>query len=144
MVIDFSPLSTPFGDPHDPIIIVDDDPNDTFLLRRALMDANIHHPAVTFSDVRRAIDYLEYLSKEAPSLVPGLVCTDLDMTPVDGFKLIAWLRQHRQFRKVPIAAFSDSESASEANKALELGANLCVEKFPPPAKLRAMLLESAT
>ena len=142
LLMDLPPLSTPFGDPHDPIIILDDDPDDAFQLRRILQGANIHHPAVTFFNARRAIEYLTYLLRETPAFRPCLLLADLHMRPVDGFEFIAWVRKQRLFKKIPVIAFSGWELPSDAEKAIAAGANLCVEKFPKPDALRRLLLES--
>ena len=128
-----------FGDEHDPIIIVDDDPDDTFLLRRLLQDANIPHPAVTFSDARRAMEYLGYLANDAPGLVPCLVFTDLHMSPVNGFEFIAWIRRQAQLKHVQVIALSGSEPTSGTQKASAAGANICLPKFPPVDELLAAL-----
>ena len=135
-----SSSSSPFGDEHDSVIIVDDDLDDTFLLRRLLQRANIQHPAVTFSDARRAMEYLSYLSNETPGLVPCLLFTDLHMSPIDGVEFITWIRGQPQLQKLRVVALSGWEQGSDTQRALAAGANVCLPKFPSPEELRAALL----
>ena len=135
-----SPESTPFGHPQDPIIIVDDEPDDAYLLRRYLRAANISHPVVTFSNGRNAIEYLIYLSGERPPLRPCVLFTDLRMAPMDGFQLIGWIRSQPQFAAIRMLALSGSAYEHEVQKALSLGADLYMQKFPKPDALRDLLL----
>jgi two-component system, chemotaxis family, chemotaxis protein CheY len=140
--MELSPHSTPFGDPHDPIIIVDDDLDEAFLLRRILQNADILHPAVTFSDPRRAKEYLTYLANETPSLLPCLLLTDLHLPPAGGVDFISWVRQQPKFKRVQVIAFSGSESSPEAEAAIAAGADLCLQKFPKSEALRTLLLQA--
>src|SRR5690349_5334262 len=95
-----SSRSSPFGHPQAPIIIVDDEPDDAYLLRRYLQAANIPHPVVTFSNGRSAIEYLIHLSAERPPLLPCVLFVDLRMAPMDGFQLIGWIRSQPSFAAI--------------------------------------------
>ena len=134
---------TRFGSAHKPIVIVDDDPDDASRLRRILQQANILHPVVMFSDAEHAIDYLAYLIEQPPSLWPCLLFVDLQLMPAGGFGLIGWIRSQRQFNKVHVIALSSQDVTGEAERAIELGANVHLEKFPDPEVLRTVLSETA-
>lgn len=112
--------------PPSPVLLAEDEDNDLYLMQRAFETAEISHPLVRVHDGAEGI---RYLSGEGPYAdrarhpLPALVITDIKMPKVDGFELLAWLRQQRQFHDLPAIAVSSSCLEEDLAKALEVGAN---------------------
>src|SRR5687767_9339564 len=118
---------------HDgfPVLLVEDSPDDVWLVRRAFTSAGLEHPLFAVEDGGQAIDYLcgkgQYADRKAFPL-PSLVIADLKMPRVDGFQLIKWMRGDTPARIIPIIVMSSSALAQDVNRAYELGANAYMVK----------------
>jgi CheY-like chemotaxis protein len=121
-----------------PILLVEDDPNDVWLVKHAFQSANISNPLRIVSDGQEAIDYLKgngaYGDRGAFPL-PRLVLLDLKMPRLNGFDVIAWMRRHYPWKLTPIIILSSSALPQDVNRAYELGANAYMVK---PADYRAL------
>jgi len=121
-----------------PILLVEDDPNDVWLVKHAFQSANISNPLRIVNDGQEAIDYLKgngaYSDRGAFQL-PKLVLLDLKMPRLNGFDVIGWMRRHYPWKLTPIIILSSSAVPQDVNRAYELGANAYMVK---PADYRAL------
>ena len=121
-----------------PILLVEDDPNDVWLVRHAFQSADISNPLRIVNDGQDAIDYLKgsgaYSDRGAFPL-PRLVLLDLKMPRLSGFDVIGWMRRHYPWKLTPIIILSSSALPQDVNRAYELGANAYMVK---PADYRAL------
>ena len=121
-----------------PILLVEDDPNDVWLVKHAFQSANISNPLRIVNDGQEAIDYLKgngaYSDRGAFPL-PKLVLLDLKMPRLNGFDVIGWMRRHYPWKLTPIIILSSSALPQDVNRAYELGANAYMVK---PAEYRAL------
>ncbi|CAN1212320.1 CHASE2 domain-containing protein [Tumidithrix helvetica PCC 7403] len=69
----------------------------------------------------------EGLSK-AIARQPDLILVDLWMPEMDGFEMVAQLRQHPNFKTLPIIAWSASVLESDRQKSIEVGCNDFLDK----------------
>src|SRR2546423_5483929 len=110
---------------HAPILLAEDDKNDIFLMGRAFDRAGIPNPLFVVHNGKEAVDYLsgagDYANREKFPL-PGLVLMDLKMPWMDGFDVLAWLRDQRQFDTLPVVVLTSSKLQSDIDKSRELGA----------------------
>src|SRR5829696_4347802 len=125
---------------HDgfPVLLVEDSPDDVWLVKRAFASAGLKHPLFAVEDGGQAIEYLcgkgQYADRKAFPL-PNLVLADLKMPGVDGFQLIKWMRDDTHARMIPVIVMSSSALAQDVNRAYELGANAYMVK---PANYQAL------
>jgi CheY-like chemotaxis protein len=121
-----------------PVLLVEDNPDDVFLVQRAFQTAQIKHPLLTVRDGQEAIDYLsgkgQYSSRSAHPL-PQLVLADLQMPRVSGFDLIEWMRNDKFCKLMPIIILASSALPADVNRAYTLGANAYMLK---PADARSL------
>jgi CheY-like chemotaxis protein len=120
-----------------PILVVDDDPNDTYFLRRTLKAAGIANPVIGCGDGQDAANFLE--SAKFGGQRPCLVFLDVKMPRMDGFEFLAWIRGHVEFADLKIVMLSGSDRAEDRARALALGAHDYLVKFPPPESLQQMI-----
>jgi CheY-like chemotaxis protein len=113
------------------ILIIDDDPNDVLLLRKALVRAGVHDPVQVVADGYEAIQYLagegEYGNRERYPF-PSVVFTDLKMPRMNGFEVLHWLRKHPDCSVIPVMVLSASKQDEDVKKAYQLGANAYLAK----------------
>lgn len=113
------------------ILIVDDDENDIFFVKRAFTEINVHCTFQMLKNGQEVVDYLsghgEYGNREKHAL-PMMILMDLKMPIMDGFQVLAWLRSQPGLKVIPTIVFSSSDLAVDITRAYELGANSFMTK----------------
>ena len=129
------------------VLLVEDDLNDIFLVKRAFKMAQIQNPLQVVTDGQEAISYLrgegKYANREHYPL-PKLIVMDIRMPRKSGFEVLEAVKgESRVLRRIPVVIVSSSEDPADINRAYELGANAYMVK---PVDFRAVehLFESIT
>jgi CheY-like chemotaxis protein len=121
------------------VLLVEDDLNDIFLVKRAFKMARITSPLLVVTDGLEATSYLRGEGKYADRKthpVPRLVVMDIKMPRKSGFEVLEWIkREPGSLRRIPVVIVSASQDPSDINRAYELGANAYMIK---PAGFRAV------
>ncbi len=127
------------------ILLVEDDLDDVFLVKRAFQEADIANPLAVVHDGLEALEYLNAegrYSRLEPSLMPILVLLDLDMPVMNGFDLLAQLRRHSRFAKLPVVVLTNSSLSPDVPRAYRLGANSFITKPADIEHLKTSLKEA--
>jgi len=107
--------------PKKQILVVEDNPNDIFLLKSAFEEAASDINVSFFEDGTGVVGHLESRQQQIPA--PELLLLDLNIPGRDGFEVLEWLRRQPGLRKMPVIIFSSSGAAADIDQAYELGAN---------------------
>ena len=108
------------------ILLVEDNPDHTELIKRNLADHrilnNIHH----VSDGEAALDYLfrkgDYADpKSSPR--PHLVLLDLRIPKIDGLEVLTEIKKSDLLKKIPVVILTTSEAKNDINTAYQNYAN---------------------
>src|ERR1700744_5540013 len=78
------------------ILLVEDNPDDVFLMRRALKKSGLEYPMQVVTDGKQALEYLEGSGQfEGRNLFPrpAWVFLDLKLPYLTGFEVLEWLRR---------------------------------------------------
>ncbi|RYF19623.1 MAG: response regulator [Oxalobacteraceae bacterium] len=110
------------------ILTVDDSPSMRALLRHALVGEGY-----TVAAAEDGVDALARIDEAAPDLV----ITDINMPRMDGFGLIAAVRQTERWCHVPILVLSTEFSDEKKARARSAGATGWIVKPFDPTKLSA-------
>lgn len=121
------------------ILIVEDSPDDLFLLRRAFSKLELDHLLEVATDGDAAIEYLQNPDK----IRPRLVLLDLKLQKRSGFEVLAWIRQHPELKHLPVVILSSSTEPNDLQRAYELGANGYLEKPSLPEHMEAITQASS-
>ncbi len=129
------------------VLLVEDDLNDIFLVKRAFKMAHLPDPLQVVTDGQEAINYLKgdgkYADRQGYPL-PKLIVMDIKMPRRTGFEVLEWVKgDGRPLRRIPIVIVSSSDNPADINRAYELGANAYMVK---PVNFKAVehLFESIT
>jgi CheY-like chemotaxis protein len=122
---------------HSVFLLVEDNEDDAFFMRRAFQDAGLRNPLHIVTNGEQAIDYLAgappFADREKHPL-PDMIFLDLKMPGRDGFDVLAWLRQEKKF-EVPVAVLTSSPEEVDRTRARQLGADCYLLKPPTTAML---------
>ena len=123
------------------ILLVEDEPNDVFLIGRALQKGGITTPLHTVENGELAVSYL---SGEGPYAdrgrypLPIVVLLDLKLPRKTGLEVLEWLRG-TPLRRLPVVVLTSSKDASDVARAYDLGANSYLVKPVSFDSLQEML-----
>ncbi len=108
-----------------PVLWVEDDANDAFLIGRAIRKAGLEQPNLV-TDGAEAVAYLSgtgiYADRDLYPF-PSLVLLDLKLPKMSGFEVLQWIRKHPASRRLPVIIFTSSNTAMDIDRAYDLGAN---------------------
>lgn len=108
------------------ILLVEDDANDVFLLRRAFTKAGIESGLHTVGDGEEAVAYLAgdgKFSDRDQHPLPQLVLLDLKLPRRSGLEVLEWVRARPELRRIPVIVLTSSRESRDVNRAYDLGAN---------------------
>ena len=126
-------VSTPTSDPLPPILVADDDEDDTFFIERLIKKTGVQNPVRTFDDGTEVVNFLggARLSTPAGRLrCPRLLFLDLKMRGLGGLGFLEWARQQKDLRALTIVVLSNSNESEIVARALALGAHRYLVKYP--------------
>jgi CheY-like chemotaxis protein len=124
------------------ILLVEDNEDDIFLMRRALKKAQIVTNLQTVTDGQQALDYLSGAGQFSDRRVfplPTVVFLDLKLPYVGGFEVLAWLREQPLLNSIVVVVLTSSAENRDHEKASALGARSYLVKPPTPESLRQVL-----
>jgi CheY-like chemotaxis protein len=111
--------------PHT-ILLVEDDPNDVFMVTRAFRKARIANPLQCVSDGEDAIAYLAgtapYTDRERYPL-PLLILLDLKLPRKGGLEVLAWARAQEVLKRIPVVILTSSREDRDIRLAYDLSVN---------------------
>jgi len=106
------------------ILMVEDDPNDVLLIKRALKKEGVTLPVQVLSDGQAAIQYLDgrgpYADRDVHPL-PCLILMDLKLPKKNGLEVLRWLRGHSDLRDLPVFMLTSSGEVRDRDEAEQQG-----------------------
>lgn len=111
---------------HIRILAVDDDPNDSFLLRQAFESLGKAYEFFPLTDGWVAIDYFSGHPPYHDRLkhpLPQLAVLDVKMPHLTGFEVLTWIRGRPELADMPVVMLSSSDHPEDMAMATKLGAN---------------------
>jgi two-component system response regulator len=113
------------------ILLVEDNPDDEALTRRALKKNKIGNDVVVAHDGAEALDYLfgtgTYEGRDL-SCMPHLVLLDLKLPKVDGLEVLRRMRAAERTRLLPVVILTSSREQQDLVNGYGYGANSYIRK----------------
>jgi len=119
------------------IVVVEDNPADVLLIRKALEEKGIKCSLTCFENGETALRNLSQQGR----LLPDLILLDLHLPMADGVDVLGKIRGMPRFSNVPIVIITSSESPSDRQRTARMGAARYIRK---PSRLEDFLREVGT
>jgi two-component system response regulator len=110
------------------VLLVEDDPADAELLRRAFVRSQIE---VQLDHVTTGQDALAFLRNEgrfADSEPPDIVLLDLQLGPQSGHDVLSRIKEDPALKRIPVIVLTSTDDVDEIKKTYQLFANSFVTK----------------
>jgi two-component system response regulator len=115
----------------EPILLVEDNPDDEALTLRALKKNNIKNEVIVAHDGAEALDYLFgtglYAGRDT-SVMPQVILLDLKLPKVDGFDVLRKMRADARTKLLPVVILTSSNEELDRTNGYDLGANSYIRK----------------
>ena len=108
------------------ILLVEDNPMDVDLTRRAFARRRLANPLEVARDGEEALACLARWEAGEPP--PLIVLLDLKLPKVDGLEVLRRIKTHAQFRSIPVVVLTTSAEERDVRTAYQLGANSYIVK----------------
>ncbi len=120
------------------ILLLEDQEDDAFLLKRAFKHAGISVPITVVVDGLEGIAYIkgegEYADRDKFPL-PRVILLDLKMPRMGGLEFLEWVEKNPQVRVIPTIVLTSSQLPQDVKRAYELKANTFMVKPSSPDEM---------
>jgi CheY-like chemotaxis protein len=110
------------------ILVVEDNPADVCLIRKALQDCGYNVPLAVVANGRDALAFLHQEGPYAREPVPALILLDLNLPQLPGHEVLAALRRLPLYHATPVVVLSGENKEDEESCCQQLGATAYVQK----------------
>lgn len=113
------------------IAIVDDNPDDIFILQHQLRRLGLTCPIATFSDGHDAMAFLRQTAENGGrSSLPDILFLDINMPGATGFSVLCWLREQEALKNLKVVILSGTCDPGDVALATALTADAYMTKQP--------------
>jgi chemotaxis family two-component system response regulator Rcp1 len=114
------------------ILLAEDNPGDVLLFREALSSCQLKCNVVVAADGQKAIallgDEAAGTPPEGPGWRPDLIVLDVNLPKYNGDAVLSHVRRQPWLKGVPVLMLTSSASPADRAAAIDLGANLYLQK----------------
>ena len=113
------------------ILLVEDNPSDVELTRRALQKSHIANELIVAEDGQEVLDYLfdgALLAGRSMDDLPALILLDLKLPKVDGLQVLRQIRADGHTSRLPVVILTTSSEEQDVAQSYDLGANSYIRK----------------
>ncbi len=110
------------------ILVVEDNLGDQLLIEEIFNGRDPDLELLFFADGQEALSYLESLERGEADFMADLITLDINLPKVDGFGLLAFIKNAQRLKSIPVVIFSTSSYYLDKRKAMELGADAFITK----------------
>lgn len=108
------------------ILLVEDNPLDLDLTRRALMRHKLVNPLEAARDGEEALAFISRWEAGTPP--PALILLDLKLPKVSGLEVLRRLKSHPRFGVIPVIMLTTSSEDGDIREAYKFGVNSYIVK----------------
>lgn len=115
---------------NQPVLVVEDNPDDQVLIVRSLSKHNLGNPIVVADDGVQALDMLLPNGANAGKepLNPALILLDIGLPKLSGIEVLERIRADKRTESLPVVMLTSSDEVSDIDRCYELTVNSYVCK----------------
>lgn len=120
------------------ILLVEDNSDDVFFMRRACKSVGLQNPLHVVEDGNKAIDYLAgngQFADRAAFPLPCVMLLDLKLPGKSGLEVLGWIQERPEFVTSVVIVLTTSREPRDIQEAYRLGANAYLVKPTSPTQL---------
>lgn len=110
------------------VLLVEDSPGDVMLVREAMSSLPVQSNLHVVGDGAEALKFLGGEGDYTGCPQPDVILLDLNLPVMDGREALRHIKQHPQWKKIPVAVLSTSEAEGDIESSYELSANCYIVK----------------
>ena len=129
------------------VLLVEDNEDDVFLMKRLFRKANINIPLNIVTDGRMAVDYLSgsgSFSNRTTFPIPDLIFLDLKLPFLQGFEVLTWIRNQPELNSIRVIVLSSSLEDQDRERASTLRSPYLVKPPTPDILIDVLGLANTT
>jgi CheY-like chemotaxis protein len=124
---------------NQPLLLVEDSPEDRETTTRALRKAGVGAPILFCVDGDDALDFLHrrgQYAEDEKAVRPSAILLDLNMPGTDGREVLAQIKKTGELKTIPVLVVTTSSDERDIRSCYESGANAYIRK---PVDLAAFM-----
>ena len=114
--------------PNQPILLVEDSPEDYETTERAFRRSGLKNPIHRCADGDEALDFLFRRGEHADAPRPGVVLLDLNLPGTDGREVLAEIKADPELKQIPVIVLTTSSDDRDVAACYKAGANSYIQK----------------
>jgi CheY-like chemotaxis protein len=110
----------------DLILHIENEPDDVFIVQRAIKKVGIENPTFHVENGELAVDYLSLSlagGPASPNRMPKLILLDLSMPRMGGIEVLRWIRAQPVIKRIAVVVLTSSRNRDDITAAYDHGAN---------------------
>jgi chemotaxis family two-component system response regulator Rcp1 len=104
------------------VLLAEDNLPDALLVREVIRMQNLPLDVHVADDGEKAIDFIARSDEAESAAHPDLLIVDLNLPRMDGFEVLARLRESPRSKAIPVLILTSSDSPTDRAQAAKLGA----------------------
>ena len=117
--------------PNQPILLVEDSPEDFETTERAFRRSGLRNPIFRCSDGDEALDYLHRrgaYTDPAKAPRPGVILLDLNLPGTDGREVLSEIKADPSLKQIPVVVLTTSRDERDVDACYKAGASSYIQK----------------
>ena len=110
------------------VLLVDEDPGDTLMIREAFAHNKVRNELAAVADGVQAMQYLRREGEYANATRPDLILLDLNLPRKDGREVLAEIKSDPELSTIPVVVLTTSHAEEDVLRSYQLHANAYVTK----------------
>ena len=110
------------------ILLVEDNEADVRLTREGLKESKVHSRLSVVEDGTEAMAFMNREGKYADAPRPDLILLDLNLPKKNGTEVLAEIKEHSDFKRIPVVVMTISKAEEDILKSYNLHANCYITK----------------
>ncbi len=118
----------PDNSPNQPILLVEDSPEDFETAERAFRRSGLKNPIIRCADGDEALELLFRRGRFADAPRPGVVLLDLNLPGTDGREVLTEIKADPQLKHIPVIVLTTSSDDRDVQACYKAGASSYIQK----------------